>query len=208
MRSQVSQETLNKIKNGESKQIISFLPNDRGDCDCFGIINDTAEKLNNINPQDMASFKEKIGIIDCPASVGKKKFEIKCAKCGDLIAYIHASDKSLKDWCNLHYVSEPLLGLKTEIFHEYKKVKGKMVLKPIKKKVEVGEWHGCMGVQISPFDGALGLECACGNDTRDFRVKNNLTGLQLEAKLKYNMIGREFNQKDSKFILKEVSNGI
>lgn len=181
MRVKVSNELLIELKKVKKKTIVSFLPNDKRGCDCFGLVRDWMGKMNDIKFQGV---KEAIGIIDCPSILGKKKFEIRCSQCGDLVGYIHASDQSLRDWCNLHYVSEARL---------------------VKKKGKVyGEWHGCMSLQISPRDEQLGFECACGNDTRDFRISNNLRGKELDAKIKVNMIGRKFNENNSKFILKEI----
>jgi hypothetical protein len=184
MRVKTSNEVFEEVKKNGNKQIISFLPCDMHDCDCYGLIRDWLDKLSKLDTHQRELLKNKIGIIDCPRSKNKKRYEVRCANCGDLVAYVHADDNNLTRWCNLHYVSEAQL------------VK--------QKKVEYGEWHGCMGIQVSPIDGKIGVECACGNDTRDFRVKNNLTGEQLETKIKLNMKGRELNQKDSKFIIKEI----
>lgn len=191
MRAKVSNETFERLKNGETKQIISFLPTDKSDCDCFGVVRNWIERLNNTKVEDVVSLKEKTGIINCPAMLGKKKFEIRCGVCGDLVAYVYASSEHLVDWCNLHYVSEPKLIV-------VKKKEGKKII-----KTEFGEWHGCMAVNISPIDGKLGFECACGNDTRDFRLAH-LTNDVVKAKMKENMIGRDLNQSNSKFILVEV----
>ena len=193
MRKRTSNETFIDIVENGDKKIISFLPTDRHDCDCFGLIRSWNEKLSRMSP-DLRLKNQKI-IIDCPRSKGMKKYEIYCRECGDLIAYVNADNEQLDNWCNLHYVSEARLGFEYQNFS----IDGKLK----KKKVKIGEWRGCMGLQISPIDEKLGFECSCGNDTRDFRIKNNLTGLQLKDKLNNNMIDRDFNI-NSKFIAKEI----
>jgi len=201
MRKRTSNETFIEIVKNGDKKIVSFLPTDRHDCDCFGLVRSWNEKLSRMTPE--LRLKSQKNPIDCPRSKGMKKYEIYCSDCGDLIAYINADNEQLDNWCNLHYVSEAKIGKETQIFHEEKKIKGKIKLIAKEREVEIGEWYGCMGLQISPIDDKLGFECSCGNDTRDFRIKNNLTGLQLKDKLNNNMINRDFST-NSKFIAKEI----
>lgn len=200
MRPKTSQETLQKLLNKEEVKIVSFLPIDSKDCDCFKVIKDWVERLSNIRPEDVARVQKDMGMINCPSMVGKKHYEIRCGVCGDLVAYVHATDESLKDWCNLHYVSEAKL-IKTYYFVDVVGKKGK--LKKEKRESYYGEWHGCMTPNVSPIDGKFGFECACGNDSRDFRLAHLTTDI-VKAKIKENMIGREFNQENSKYILVEV----
>lgn len=177
----VSQEELEYLKKNKVRKLLSPIPSDKYDCDCSSFIREWQDKLAK-------GSKE---IFRCPRAKGMKKFEIICGECGEKVAEVSAVDKTLKDWCDLHYYSESRLKrIKEEKNYKY-----------------VGKWFGCLGLQISPKDDKLGIECACGNDTRDFRVKSNLTGQELKAKLINNMEGRDFGLKNSKFILKEVKNG-
>lgn len=114
----------------------------------------------------------------CPrvTEKGMKQYLITCGNCGADMAYIYAKDKKLSDWCDLHYISE-----------------------------NTGtEWKGCVATHISPIDGQLCFECACGQDTRDFRANTTLPSkIALEIAEK-NLIGREFGKRNSKFKVKEV----
>lgn len=192
MRNRTSNETFIDISNNGNKLIISTLPNDHHDCDCFGLVRSWNEKLSKMSPEEKLKQKP----VDCPRAKGLTKYEIRCRECGDLIAYVNAENEQLDGWCNLHYVSEAKLGFEYQNFN----VNGKLK----KKKIVIGEWHGCIGLQLSSIDDKLGFECACGNDTRDFRIKNNLTGYQLKDKLNNNMIDRDFTS-NSKFLVKEAN---
>lgn len=200
-RVRVSSETHSKLMAGETVSTHSFLPCDKRDCDCFGIVKEWSEKLANSKSGELV--KNHLPV-DCPNSKNKKKFRIVCAECGDVIGEVNASDELLTDWCNFHYINEAVLRDEYVLTLQVDK-KGKT--KTVKKVIKIGEWHGCMAPQISLLDDKLGFECACGNDTRDFRVRSNLTGRALADKLKENMIGRDFNQPNSKYKLMEINNG-
>ena len=207
MRASISNETTQRLIAGEKVGENSFFPIDQRDCACDSIKRDWVMKFSKMIPEEIKAAKKENGPIRCPKSLeeGYKKYQIICAICGDLIGNVYLKDKDINSWCDLHYINEAKLVTRKEIFHIEKiNKKGIKKLVPIKKDVQFGEWHGCMSPSISPLDGLLGFECACGNDTRDFRAKNNLTGFQLQTKLKENMIGREFFKDDSKFILKEI----
>jgi hypothetical protein len=192
MRARISGETFEKLKPEGKLKIVSFFPIDKKDCGCGPVIKDWTEKFGHMDPAEIKELQSK-GSINCPRAQEKeyKNYEIICGNCGDLIATISLKDEDIDNWCNLHYISEAKIRI--EKIKEGKKI----------TKIEHGEWHGCMAVNVSPTDGKLGFECACGNDTRDFRMAQ-LTNPIAIAKLRENMKGREFNKKDSKYILKEI----
>lgn len=122
---------------------------------------------------DIKKSPKKFKYIECPRSrKGMKKYKVVCGKCGEDIAELWATSPKLEDWCDLHYLS----------WHD------------------LNDWHGCIAVNISPLDQTLGFECACGNDTRDFRLGIcNIKGKELRDKISETMQGRDFGRKDSKF---------
>lgn len=154
------------------KEIVSFFPQDPHACDCFDMVQSWREKLGSMHPIKAEAEMRKYKMLTCPKSKekGMRAFEIVCNKCKDIVAIVHAKDKTLKEWCNLHYIS----------WHNTMK------------------WRGCFGLNISPIDGKVGLECCCGNDTRDFRTTMVKTKLYQKKKVE-NMLGRNFGKKGSKF---------
>lgn len=142
------------------KNIIATFPYDRFNCEC----------VNEISRLKQDS-KLKSKFYDCPRSLLMDKYKIVCSNCGDTVAFIHATDSKLTDWCNLHYTCES----------------------------DGVNWHGALAVNLSPIDSCLGFECACGQDTRDFRANNTLPPHVVRDINTRNLIGREFGKKDSKF---------
>lgn len=102
---------------------------------------------------------------------GYNQYNITCKKCGSTVAKVWAKDTSLEDYFDLHYVCT---------------------------LDDVG-WHGALSLNISPIDGRIGIECACGNDTRDFRANNTLPPLTLKEKIEETSAGRDFGKSSSKF---------
>lgn len=114
----------------------------------------------------------KFKYIECPkVRLNWKKYKVKCSNCNSDIAELYAKDDTLTEWYDLHYLCE----------HDDK------------------DWSGCMAVNISPIDGKLGFECACGNDTRDFRANSTLKTKDLNKKLEQTQKGKEFGKIDSQF---------
>jgi len=207
MRKRVSNETFIRLLAGEKIKIVSFLPLDKPDCDCYSKIQDWTNKFGNMTPEQIRDIRSK-GVINCERAEqeGYKNYEIICALCGDLIATVALKDGDINTYCNLHYVAEALLGEEETEKEEITYYKDKKKL-PTKKMVKatkvIGEWHGCLTPSVSLMDGKLGFECACGNDTRDFRMAH-LTNATTIAKMKENMNGRNFGEKNSKYILREI----
>jgi hypothetical protein len=116
-------------------------------------------------------------IIHCPHSTnGYKKYSIICANCKNKVGEVWATSLKMEDWFDLHYYT----------WHDDKR------------------WYGGVGVNLSPIDGNVGFECACGNDTRDFRANQSLKGQPLVEKINSTMAGREWGKQYSKFKLKEI----
>lgn len=102
----------------------------------------------------------------------RKKFFVICTTCHDRVAYVWADNEKLENWCDLHYLCW----------------------------YDRESSHGAMAVNVSPVDGELGFECACGEDTRDFRVNKTMPPIQKRLMIEYAMKHRGFGTKDSKFI--------
>lgn len=119
--------------------------------------------------KDPSKFK----YVECPKvkSLKWKKYKVQCSNCGADIAELYAKDATLSEWYDLHYLCE------------HNKLK----------------WSGCLAVNISPIDGRLGFECACGNDTRDFRSNTTLKSKDLVKKLEETEKGKDFGKVDSQF---------
>lgn len=168
---------LAKQSPNKTLRIYSMFPIDRGDCECQKIIFDWKRKMAVMNDSSRKQFTTENPFLECPRSkVGMKRFEITCGNCGDLQGYCWASDASLKDWFDFHYV----------------------------QWVKDDFWHGCFTPHVSPITQQLCLECCCGQDTRDFRANmtlNERKALMMESN---NAIGRDFNKRDSKFTVKKV----
>ena len=116
--------------------------------------------------------------VECKANKDKKykEYYIQCQNCLNTVAVVYATDEKLIDYVDLHYVSE------TDGIY----------------------WYGCFSLNISPIDGKIGIECSCGQDTRDFRANNTLPYSEMSGKLVENLKGRDFGLSDSKFKAIEV----
>ena len=121
---------------------------------------------------DRERFIEK-GPIDFVEDKGdRKRYDITCTRCGENVAYVWAIDDQLNEWCDLHYICG------------YNK----------------DSWFGAMAINVSPIDGKLGIECACGEDTRDFRTNRTMPPIQKKLMIDYVLKHRDFATPDSKFI--------
>lgn len=177
-------------EQGADVLIKSPFPTDRHDCECI-------PEIVNIKKGGARKY------ITCPRTLedGMKKYVVTCSQCSAVMAHVHAPDKSLTDWCDLHYLTQT----KTEEYEvEYSEInkKGKEVLKT-RKETRIF-WHGCMAVNISPIDQSLGFECTCGQDTRDFRANTTLPSKEKEKWVKKTQIGRKFGETNSQFKVKEM----
>ncbi len=179
-RIEASKELKELANKSSSKkiEIYSFFPCDKADCVCQPLVLEWKKKLAELPESKRVDLLKEQGHLECPRSrVGLKRYEIKCKACGDVLGYCFASNASLDDFCDFHYV----------------------------QKVEKGIWHGCFTPHISPITQKLCLECMCGADTRDFRANMTLlekVSVELEAS---NSIGRDFGKSNSKFSVRQVN---
>lgn len=181
-RASVSHEELGHLLVNGKRRIVSFIPVDKFDCDCFASRSDWAEKISKMKVEDRKIMQSQGKVFDCPRAKGKKKFAIYCT-CGDLLAYVHADDDNLTNWCNLHYITESRIDEEKEERFEVVKYKrgpkkgqpkmenGKPVLEKIIEKKKYGRWHGAMAVNINGEKPVL--ECSCGNRLKlgEYKVK-------------------------------------
>lgn len=125
----------------------------------------------------MKAQNPRLAGVSCPRDkTGMKHYNIVCSNCGEIVAQVWSADKELSDFCDLHYV----------VSHDDK------------------NWFGAATLNISQIDGKLGIECSCGQDTRDFRANNVLSHAKIEEVEKIASKGRAFGKLDSKFKLKEI----
>ena len=171
----VSKETAEVVEQSGSKmvKVYSFFPVDRANCDCKKMIFDWQKKLAEETEAGRQSLLKKTPFLECPRDKTKlTRYAIDCDNCGALQGYCWATDKSLSDWCDFHYVQSTT--------GEY--------------------WVGCFTPHISPITQKLLLECCCGQDIRDFRANMTLSEKTAKHIEDNNASGREFNKADSKFV--------
>jgi hypothetical protein len=102
---------------------------------------------------------------------GRQKYELYCSGCGEKVAYVWARNEKLDDWCDLHYLCS------------YNKE----------------SWKGALAINVSPIDGKIGIECACGEDTRDHRANKTLPPIAKRLMIEYSMKHRDFGDSNSRF---------
>lgn len=162
-------------------QVYSFFPIDRADCECQKMIKEWKEKLATMSEEKRNAVIQETKYLVCPRDkTGMRRRKITCKNCDEVLGYVWATDNTLKDWCDLHYVNW---------------TDGK-------------EWYGCLTPHISPITEQLCFECCCGQDTRDFRANMTLptkTAFEIEEE---NKVGREFGETNSKFTSRIVSQNI
>ncbi len=162
-------------------EIYSFFPCDRADCQCQKIIVDFKKQIAQLNEGRRQELIEKQKLLVCPRDKKRlNRYAITCRNCGELLGYCWASDPSLKDWCDFHYV----------------------------QWTDGNEWHGCLTPHVSPITQELCLECCCGEDTRDFRANMTLTAKNAFSIEERNKVGRSFNKSDSKFLVRKVKTDV
>lgn len=161
--------------------VYSFFPIDRASCECDDAIHAFKARMGTMAEGQRRKHIKELGHLECPRDkTGMRRYEIYCGerKCKQVLGYLWATDKHLTDWCDFHYLSWS----------------------------DGEQWYGCLTPNISPVDEYLGLECCCGNDTRDFRANMTLPGKVAHEIEKRNAVGRRFGEKDSKFKTRLVRN--
>ncbi len=159
-------------------QVYSFFPVDKASCVCHAMIHEWKEKLSMLPRELKEAELAKQAHLECPKDkTNMDRYEITCSGCGQVQGYCYATDETLKDWCDFHYV----------------------------QWTDGKEWFGNLTPNISPIDETLGLECTCGVDTRDMRGNMTLPVMMAHDLEKDNRRGREFGQATSKFKVRKVS---
>jgi hypothetical protein len=142
----ISLERKNKLlaDKKEYGELLSFFPVDRHDCECAKMRQDWSHKLSMMTEKNRRQEIDRIGTLECPKNKkGMKKYQVRCRNCESILAYLYAKDKSLSDFCDLHYYAVYTLD----------------------------SWMGCFTVNLNPYDGKLTFECSCGQDTREMMYK-------------------------------------
>lgn len=170
-------ETKMLLKGQNEIRIYSFFPIDRAGCACKTAIKEWKDSISLMPPHLREGEINKHGFIECPQDKTKmNRYKITCGGCGMVQGYCWASDETLKDWCDFHYV----------------------------QWTDGKQWYGCFTPQVSPIDETLCLECACGVDTRDIRANMTLPGKTAFEMEEKNKIGRGFGTEQSKFEVEKV----
>lgn len=169
------------LASGGRVEFYSFFPIDRASCDCHQMIHDWKQKLAPLSGEGSKEAVARQRFLVCPRSkVGMKRHKVDCINCGETQGYCWATDQTLKDWCDFHYTNWS----------------------------DGNKWYGCIGPHVSPITEQLHLECACGQDTRDFRANMNMDPKKAHAIEKENQKGREFGRSDSKFKVSVVGDNV
>lgn len=165
----------NKLKG---QILYSFFPCDRWNCECVALKNDRIAELAQLNEDKRREAILREDHMECPRDKdGMRCYRIYCNNCDSPIAELWSKDEALSDFCDLHYIS----------FTD-------------------GEvWKGTFGVNISPIDGKLGFECACGADTRDFRANTTMPGKAVREKIDANLKGRDFGVEGAKYRTERIN---
>lgn len=170
-------------ENKERREVVSFIPINPPNIEREFVMQkaDTLKMMATMKLQDRIAFMEKSGPIDYvkKKGTGFKKYFVRCGSCGDMNAWVWAMDETLEKWCDLHYV----------FWHDK------------------DHWHGCLAVNVSPIDRRLGFECACGEDTRDFRANKSLPRVVRSLLIDYSSKHRGFNHPHAKFIATKAKAG-
>lgn len=196
----VSSEELELLqKSGKTEHVISSVwPTDKPNCPCQAKIRELKTQLSQMSTNKakelIASFGDKY---ECPRSKeGATQYKIHCQNCGELVATCYSTDAELSDYFDFHYVCRSVLVDKVEVIEETDE-KGK--IKKRRTTEQVGYWQGAMAINVSPIDLSIGIECACGEDTRDFRGNMTIPSKERIDRVKESMKGKRFGKSDSRF---------
>jgi len=132
---------------------------------------DILREMALMSAADREMFIDK-GVIDFVTDKGdRKKYDIFCSRCSEKVAYVWAANDKLDEWVDLHYICW------------YNKE----------------SWRGALSINVSPIDGRIGIECACGEDTRDFRTAKHIPPIRRTLMIEYSLKHRQFGSPESKF---------
>lgn len=174
-----SAETKQKVEEtGKPVRIIGFFPMDPANDTTARLLKEWKDKFVTMSEKSRNTIKDQLGWIESPLDKeGLKRYEIFCDKCGERQGFLFAKTDNLKDWCDFHYTQWS----------------------------DGEQWYGCLTPSVSPIDGRITFECACGNDTRDFRANMTMDSVKADQLEHRNKVGRDFGKKDSKFKAKQVT---
>ncbi len=178
-----SKETAYHASKSPNKrvEVLSLFPIDKADCECAKTIRDFKLKLAMMNDKERQSTIASTKQLVCPRNkTNMQRYEIRCVRCKEVQGYCYATDATLKDWCDFHYV----------------------------QWTDGEYWRGCFTPNISPITEELTIECCCGQDTRDFRANMTMNTRIAERKETQNAKGRQYNQYDSKFAVNKVPKNV
>lgn len=133
-------------------------------------------KANILREMARMTHRQRMDFAEIPIDFVKdkgdrQKYDIWCSRCGDKVATVWADNEKLDNWCDLHYICW----------------------------YDKDSWRGALTVNVSPIDKKIGFECACGEDTRDFRANRALPPVQKQLMIEYSLKHREFGKSTSKF---------
>jgi len=178
-----SKETFYLAKKSPNNkiQVYSFFPIDRATCSCAELIKEWKQKLIPLNEEQRRNAVNKKKFLTCPRDkTNLNRYKISCKACKETLGYCYASDSTLTDWCDFHYV----------------------------QWTDGITWRGCLTPHISPITEKLCLECCCGKDTRDFRANMTLSPKKVDMIESINKVGREFGSRKSKFSVRKVASNM
>lgn len=166
-----------KKQNIKRKIVVGFFPADPYWCECMPLVNQYKHDFSHLKPKEVAEAKYKMEYLRCPRNKSNlTKYNIYCKNCKEQVAFCYAKDESLIDYCDFHYIS----------YHD-----GKF-------------WQGALGINISPGarmgESIIGIECCCGQDTRDFRFNTTLPESKKQEMVKKCFQGRDFGKSSSCFV--------
>lgn len=200
-----SAEELELLLNSGKKErvLVAKFPTDKPDCECQPVLKKLRVDLSRMSTKKAEAKMAELGDrFTCPRSKeGAIQYQIICNNCGEVVAECYSTDAKLKDYFDLHYISRSeLVEEVSEV--EYVDKKGKTKIK--KEKQTVGYWQGCMVLNISPNDLAIGVECACGADSRDFRGNLTMPAKRVASLVNKTMRGRNFGLQNSQYRVSKV----
>jgi len=165
-----------KTSSEKIVKVFGIYPVDRADCPCQEIAKQWKNKLAMSNEKEQRALISQRPYIECPRDKSNMNYyEVRCKKCNEVMGYCWATDATLQDWCDFHYVQWS----------------------------DGQQWHGCLTPHVSPITQELCFECCCGNDTRDFRANMTLNEKRVDELEERNSKGRELGSKHSKFIARK-----
>ncbi len=173
-----SRETSFEAEHSRMKvvKVYGFFPIDRADCVCQKEIIAWKRRLGEASEKERHLLIAQTPHLECTRDkTGMTRYGVFCSMCNQLQGVCWATDPTLKDWCDFHYVQW---------------TKGDY-------------WRGCLTPHISPISQKLLFECTCGQDTRDFRANMTLPQRVAEEKELENAEGRVMGLPDSKFYAKK-----